>query len=85
MKVKSQNFPGSTVDKNLPVNGGDTGLIPGVGRCHMPWATAHVPQLLSPCAATTEAQRPESPLSTIKEASSIRSLHTTTRERHVQQ
>ena len=81
MKVKSQNTPGNTVDKILPVNGGDTGLIPGVGRFHIPWSNgACVPQLLNPCAVTVEAQRPESPLSTTEEASTIRSLCTTTRE-----
>ena len=31
-----QDFPGSRVDKNLPVNDGDTGLFPGMGRFHMP-------------------------------------------------
>ena len=30
------DFPGGTVDKNLPANVGDTGLIPGPGRFHMP-------------------------------------------------
>ena len=30
-----QDFPGSTVDKNLPDNAGDTGLIPGLGIFHM--------------------------------------------------
>ena len=28
------DFPGGTVDKNLPANSGDTGSIPGPGRCH---------------------------------------------------
>ena len=28
-KKKRLNFPGGTVDKNLPANAGDTGLIPG--------------------------------------------------------
>ena len=32
-----QDFPGGTVDKNPPANAGDTGLIPGLGRFHMPW------------------------------------------------
>ena len=33
--------------KNLPANAGDTGLIPGPGRSHMPWSSsAHVSQLL---------------------------------------
>ena len=32
-----QDFLGSPVVKNLPANAGDTGLIPGPGRSHMPW------------------------------------------------
>ena len=31
-----QDFPGGPVVKNLPANAGDTGLIPGMGRSHMP-------------------------------------------------
>ena len=40
--VKNQNhiivsdFPGGTVEKNLPANAGDTGSIPDPGRSHMP-------------------------------------------------
>ena len=30
-------FPDGAVDKNLPATAGDTGLIPGQGRSHMPW------------------------------------------------
>ena len=65
------DFPGGTVDKNLPANAGDSGSIPGLGRFHMPQATkahapqilslcfrAHEPQLMSPCATTTEAHVP---------------------------
>ena len=41
-------FPGDTVDKNLPTNTGDTGLIPDLGRSHMLQSNkAHAPQLLS--------------------------------------
>ena len=29
-------FPGGTVVKNPPANAGDVGLIPGLGRSHMP-------------------------------------------------
>ena len=29
-------LPGGTVDKNLPANAGDAGLIPGIGRFLMP-------------------------------------------------
>ena len=58
--------------KNLPANAGDTVSSPGPGRSHVPWSNeAHVPQLLSlrsrapkpqllsPCAITTEARAPQ--------------------------
>ena len=32
----SRDFPGGAVVKNPPANAGDTGLIPGLGRSHMP-------------------------------------------------
>ena len=31
-----QDFSGGKVDRNLPANAGDTGLIPDLGRFHMP-------------------------------------------------
>ena len=62
-----QGFPGGVVVKNPPANAGDTGLSPGPGGYHMPRSNyarvpqlmslrsrAHEPQLLSPCATTTE-------------------------------
>ena len=46
-------------DNNLPVNAGDMGSIPGPGRSHMPQTNwAHVPQLLSQSATTTETHAP---------------------------
>ena len=67
----SRDFPGGAVVKNLPAIAGDTGLIPGPGRSHMPQSNsarapqlpslhsrAHDPQLLSPCATTIEARAP---------------------------
>ena len=30
-------FPSGKIDKNSSANAGDTGLIPGRGRFHMPW------------------------------------------------
>ena len=30
-----KDFPGGTVDENLPANAGDTGSTPGPGRAHM--------------------------------------------------
>ena len=46
-------FPGGTMDRNLPANAGDTGLIPGPGKflvlAHVPRATkARAPPLLKP-------------------------------------
>ena len=32
------DFPGDSVDKNLPANAGDTGSIPGLERFHMLWS-----------------------------------------------
>ena len=67
----SRGFPGGSVVKNLPANAGDMGLSPGLGRSHMPRSNqarapqllslhsrAHVPQLLSLSATTTEAHAP---------------------------
>ena len=31
------DFPGGSVNGNLPGNAGHTGLIPGPGGVHMPW------------------------------------------------
>ena len=36
LKCKKQGFPGGPGAKNLPPNAGDTDLIPGWGRFHMP-------------------------------------------------
>ena len=71
--LKKGNFPGGTVVENLPASAGDTGLISGPGRSHMPrnnkvhapqllslCSRAHEPQLLSPRATTTEARVPRS-------------------------
>ena len=35
-KTISRDVPGGTVVKNLPVNVGDTGSSPDLGRSHMP-------------------------------------------------
>ena len=35
-KTLFQDFPGGLVVRNLPANAGDTGLISGPGRSHMP-------------------------------------------------
>ena len=64
------------MDENPPTNLGYTGSFPLPGIFHMPWNNqAQAPQLLSLCAANTEAQRPRA-----KEAPAMRSSLTTTIE-----
>ena len=63
LNARKGDFPGSPVAKNLPFNAGDVGSIPGRGT-KIPHAVgqlgqcrnyhAHVPQLESPRATTTE-------------------------------
>ena len=36
VKTNGSGFPGGAVVENLPVNAGDTGSSPGLGRSHMP-------------------------------------------------
>ena len=56
------DLPGGPVNKNLPANAGDTGLIPGLGRFHVLQGNwAHVPQLLTLCPKTIAPQQ-EKPL-----------------------
>ena len=69
--------------KNLPCNARDTGSIPGPRRSHMPWGNwAHVPQLMSPGSGAQELQllKPMCLWSTTRDATAMRSPHTTTRE-----
>ena len=71
LRIRLPGFPGSAVVNNPPANAGDTGSSPGPGRSHMPGSNyvnasqllslrskARKPQLLSPCATTTEARAP---------------------------
>ena len=71
---------------SLPVNSGDTALIPGLGRFHVPQGNeacvpqllspcsrALEPKLLSPCAATAEACSPRAYASRTRKATSVRS------------
>ena len=79
----AKGFPGDSMAKNLPANAGNTGLISGLGRFHMPRSnSAHGPWLLSPRATTTEAHVPQSLCSTTREAPATRSPRTTTTEQH---
>ena len=53
LKKQSRDSPGGTEEKNPPAKSGDAGLIPGLGRFGA--TKAHVPHLLSPSTAATEA------------------------------
>ena len=47
LKKQEQDVPCGPLAKNLPVNAGDTGSIPGLGRSLTPWGNgAREPQLL---------------------------------------
>ena len=60
LRPTCRDFPGGAVVKNPPANAGDTGSSSGPGRFHMPQSNwAHVPQLLSSRATTTEARTPQ--------------------------
>ena len=50
---KQQDFPHDTVDKKLQADAGVVGLVPGLGRFHMPRATK------SPCSATRASYAPK--------------------------
>ena len=48
-KAVEEDFPGDSVDENLPANAGDIGSIPGLGRFHMPPGNqARVPRACAP-------------------------------------
>ena len=48
-------FPGGSGVKKMPAKPGDTGLIPDLGRSHIPWSSySHAAQLLSLCSRAQE-------------------------------
>ena len=55
--------------KNLAATAGDAGLIPSLGRFHMPMGPlSHMPQLLNPQAAPEKAPQGEAARHNCKEA-----------------
>ena len=72
---RTSGLPGCPVLKNLPANAGDTGLIPRLGKI------LHVAEQLSPHAPTTEAWAAQSLCSATREATAMRSLHTSMKSR----
>ena len=72
-----QDFPGGPAVKNLPAKAGDTSLIPGPGKFHMPQGNkAGAPKLLNPHTTTTETHRPTACFSATRAATAMRSPHT---------
>ena len=84
-----RDFPGGPVVKNLPPNAGDTGrslvredlTSDGVTKpmCHNYWAHTVGPASCNTETTRTEASTPYSPCSTAREATTMRSPHTTRR------
>ena len=53
-----EGFPGDSAVETLPANAGDPGLIPDLGRSHVPSSNkAGALQLLSLCSRAWEQQR----------------------------
>ena len=75
-KVPFGDFAGGTVDKNPPAKAGNVGLIPGLGRFHMPRTTkAPVPQLLGRVLQLLENLCPESMLRNKRSYCSEKPVH----------
>ena len=72
LREPNRGFPGGAVVENPPVNAGDTGSSPGLGRFHMPRSNwAREPQLLSLrvwslCSAAREAAMVRGPRTAMK-------------------
>ena len=77
-----QDFSAGPVVENLPVNAGDTSVIPDRSGSHMLWSNgARTPQLLILCpSATATKSTPQSQRSTARNTTSMRSPHTAARE-----
>ena len=61
IKNIGEGFPDGPVVKNLACNTGDIGLIPGLGRCHLPQGNQALSQLLKPtCPRVYAAQQEKS-------------------------
>ena len=69
---QSWDFPSAPVVKNLLVNAGDMGLIPGLGRFHMLLSNqAHVPQLEKAHMHNRKPAQPKINLKTIRKESTL--------------
>ena len=83
---KTQNFPGVPVDENPSANAGDTGLIPALGRFHMPQSKPmrhkHKLQLLKPIHLKPVLHKRSHHNEKLKHQTKRKPLLTATRERH---
>lgn len=83
---KTQNLAGVTVDKNPAANAGDTGLIPALGRFHMPQSKPmrhnHELQLLKPIHLKPVLHKRSHHSEKLKHQTNSKPLLTATRERH---
>ena len=53
---EERDIPGGSVVTNLPASAGDTSLIPGPGRSHMPWGSSAC-VLLRPCSGAMNCNK----------------------------
>ena len=85
-RKKGRGFPDGSVKKNSPVNAGDMGSIPHPNKIPhaekqlSPWATTTEARLKSLGATATEAPTAKSLCSPTREATTMRSPSTATRE-----
>ena len=86
-RMMHEGVPDGSVVENLRASAGDTGLVPGPGRSHVPQSSQAPVQLLSgksqllgPRAATAEAETPQSLCSAARGGRAVRKPHSTARQ-----
>ena len=80
LKKYAEDFPGGPVVKNLHSNAGFKGLIPSLGRFHMP-REACAPQQLKPMLHNKKSHHNEKPTQAMKSSSHLLQLE----KAHMQQ
>jgi hypothetical protein len=79
-----QGFPGGSAVKNPPANAGDTGSVPNLGRSHVPLSNKPMGHNCWACALEPRSHNYWSLCTSLKrEATAMRNLLTTTREKPV--
>lgn len=87
LERKGRGFPGGAVGANPPASAGDTGRVPRLGRCHVPWSSSTRAEQLLSLSPRTRALRLERPLQweELVPCSEGPPLRPTAREPHRQQ